>query len=263
MQADFAVQHGTASGRLGDPLGDCGVGATALGPSHKPAGRTRDLFGRYGVIPVDNLGYVGAALPKVRAMLRDLTPNCGAPMLILVVEDDPLVALSLSLCLAGAGHAVLGPADRATTGLDLARQHRPDLALLDIQLRDGHTGGALARELHGLGIPCLFTSADALEARRNQDVALGLVVKPYEPQAVLDAVLLADDLANGRPPRKRPAGLERFEGGASAPALMDGFPVLGAPPPAAGLAIGPVAAAAPPADPDAAARIVLEPGAPD
>ena len=181
-------------------------------------------------------------------------------MLILVVEDDPLVALSLALCLAGAGYEVLGPADRASAALDMAVRHRPDLALLDIQLRDGHTGGALAGDLRRVGIPSLFVSADTLEAHRNRNDALGFVMKPYEPHTILDAVLVAEDLLSGRPPRKAPFGLELFEP-LAAPSLMDGFPILGRAAMNPNIGVGSVAVG--PAAADAGSPQVLELGEPD
>lgn len=181
-------------------------------------------------------------------------------MLILVVEDDPLVALSLALCLAGAGHEVLGPADRASAALDLAQRHRPDLALLDIQLRDGHTGGALAGDLRRLGIRSLFVSADTMEAHRNRNDALGFVVKPYEPHTILDAILVAEDLLAGRSPGKVPIGLELFEP-VAAPMLMDAFPVLG--PAALDPHIGVGQVAVGPSTADAGPPQILELGEPD
>ena len=54
---------------------------------------------------------------------------------ILVVEDSPVnMALTVAI-LESAGHAVL-QADHAVPGMEMAREQRPDLILMDIQLPD-------------------------------------------------------------------------------------------------------------------------------
>ena len=55
-------------------------------------------------------------------------------MILLVAEDEALVALVLELELRGAGHEVLGPAATPEEALALVERTRPELALIDINL---------------------------------------------------------------------------------------------------------------------------------
>jgi len=54
---------------------------------------------------------------------------------ILIVEDEPLVALEIQETLRDAGFEVLDPVDSADLLLSSVRTHRPDLVLMDIRLR--------------------------------------------------------------------------------------------------------------------------------
>ena len=78
---------------------------------------------------------------------------------ILVVEDDYFVADDLRRELEGHGAKVLGPAPSLADALDLlAREDRPDSALLDVKLAD-ELVYPLADVLRGRGIPFVFATA--------------------------------------------------------------------------------------------------------
>ena len=134
-------------------------------------------------------------------------------MNILLAEDEYLQAFLLETELVHAGHTVLGPVANVQDGLDLAEQSPPDLALVDITLKNGGKGTELARELATRWqVPSLFVSAELAEARDNKDVALGCVTKPYQPVMVLRSVEVAKALIDGQAPSpgKIPDGLELF-----------------------------------------------------
>ena len=132
-------------------------------------------------------------------------------MVILVAEDEALVALVLELALAAAGHRVLGPAATAAGALRLAEAGRPDLALLDINLAEGGDGVALARALRDRhGTPSLFLSGQTLQARAARDAAWGLIRKPYDPAVVVRAVAGVGEIMLGRRPGCLPRELELF-----------------------------------------------------
>ena len=134
-------------------------------------------------------------------------------MILLVAEDEALVALVLDLELCGAGHEVLGPAATPEEALALAEGTRPGLALIDIRLKDGGDGVALARTLRERhGVPSLFVSGQAPDALAAKDAALGLVRKPYAPEDVARAVEAVAELLGGRRPERLPPGLELFGG---------------------------------------------------
>ncbi len=60
----------------------------------------------------------------------------GAPLRVLVVEDEFLVASTLQLHLEALGCEVVGIARRADAGVEMAYEMRPDLVLMDIGLPD-------------------------------------------------------------------------------------------------------------------------------
>ncbi len=133
-------------------------------------------------------------------------------MRILVVEDEVLIAWMLADSLEGAGHEVVGPAATMAEALALCEAAPPpELAVLDINLRDGSSGVDLARALmERWGVPSIFASAQAVEARHARDIALGCVRKPYAPETVLRGVEVAREVMGGRQPGPVPAGFELF-----------------------------------------------------
>ena len=112
---------------------------------------------------------------------------------ILVVDDDRLVLATVSHGLAQAGYEVID-ADNGDDAILLAREHRPDLALLDIRM-EGMSGfdvaGYLRDQLH---LPFMFLSAFADDDTVRQVQALGAVaylVKPLDIGQILPAVAAA------------------------------------------------------------------------
>lgn len=132
-------------------------------------------------------------------------------MLILIAEDEPLIALMLTDSLEGGGHEVMGPATTASEALTLCGARLPELALLDVNLGDGSNGVILARALFDRwGLPVIFASGQLIEARQARDIALGYIRKPYEAETVLRSVQLAREVMNGGKPTAVPAGFELF-----------------------------------------------------
>lgn len=81
----------------------------------------------------------------------------NGPLRVLVVEDEYLVALDLQAMLEELGCMVIGPAPTVAKAQRLLDQHRPDLALLDVNL--GHERStALAEELGKRGVPFALTT---------------------------------------------------------------------------------------------------------
>lgn len=80
-------------------------------------------------------------------------------MKILIVEDDPLVAYDLNDKLETLQYRVTGIAESFDAALNLIDQDRPDLALLDIELKGSLTGIDLSEELNKNGIPFIYLSS--------------------------------------------------------------------------------------------------------
>ena len=109
---------------------------------------------------------------------------------ILVVDDDRLVLATLAHGLSQAGYDVID-ADNGDDAILLAREHRPDLALLDIRMQ-GMSGFDVAAYLREYcQIPFMFLSAFADEQTAAQVKALGAVaylVKPLDIGQILPVV---------------------------------------------------------------------------
>lgn len=123
---------------------------------------------------------------------------------ILVVDDDRLVLATLTYGLAQAGFEVID-ADNGDDAILLAREHRPELALLDIRM-EGLSGFDVAAYLREyLHIPFMFLSAFADEdtvAKVKELGAVAYLVKPLDIHQIVPAVEAA--FANRRPTQVTP-----------------------------------------------------------
>ena len=109
---------------------------------------------------------------------------------ILVVDDDRLVLATLTHGLAQAGYEIID-ADNGDDAILLAREHRPDLALLDIRM-EGKSGFDVAAYLRDhCQMPFMFLSALTDDATVRQVKSLGAVaylVKPLDVGQIVPAV---------------------------------------------------------------------------
>ena len=143
-------------------------------------------------------------------------------MLVLVVEDEPVIAASIEWELMAAGHDVLGPANSVEEAEALIHNQRPDLALVDINLAGADEGVALARDLkREHGVHSLFVTGQIAQARQNCDAALGVLAKPFAFESLVACVPAAAELISGRRPARLPRGLEVFPAAPSAPRSGD------------------------------------------
>jgi response regulator NasT len=128
---------------------------------------------------------------------------------ILVVDDDRLVLATVTHGLARAGYEVID-ADNGDDAILLAREHKPDLALLDIRM-EGKSGFDVAAYLRAsLGTPFMFLSAFADDATVAQVKALGAVaylVKPLDIAQIVPTVEAA--LSSVRSRRPQPPAVPR------------------------------------------------------
>jgi DNA-binding response OmpR family regulator len=97
--------------------------------------------------------------------------------LILIVEDDPLIALEIAYILGEAGFDVLGPVARVLTGLELLKRVGCNGAVLDIHL-GGETSEQIALKLAALGVPFVTLSGHSEEQRPPAFSSAPAVAKP-------------------------------------------------------------------------------------
>ena len=109
---------------------------------------------------------------------------------ILVVDDDRLVLATVVHGLAQAGYEVID-ADNGDDAILLAREHRPQLALLDIRM-EGKSGFDVAATLRdAYRIPFMFLSAfsdEATVAEVQRLGALAYLVKPLDVGQIVPGV---------------------------------------------------------------------------
>lgn len=109
---------------------------------------------------------------------------------ILVVDDDRLVLAMVTHGLSQAGYEVID-ADNGDDAILMARQHRPDIALLDIRM-EGKSGFDVAQYLREVGhTPFVFLSAFSDEqtvAKVKELGALAYLVKPLEVGQIVPTI---------------------------------------------------------------------------
>lgn len=119
-------------------------------------------------------------------------------MLILVVEDEGLVAMAIACALQMAGHAVLGPVDNVDEAIALCEQHQPDLALVDLNLRGEGDGIVVARHLkERFDAPVFLQTAQLTQAREQGQDAWGVIRKPYDTESLPRLVEFVSDVQGG------------------------------------------------------------------
>lgn len=116
---------------------------------------------------------------------------------ILIVEDEFLIGMELEHSLQDRGYDVIGVAvdfDSAQTLVPL----NPDVALVDVNLRDGPTGPAIAQQLATqAGTSVVFVTANPRQISIAIPGAIGIVAKPADHQLISAAVDYAVAVRSG------------------------------------------------------------------
>jgi CheY-like chemotaxis protein len=121
---------------------------------------------------------------------------------VLYIEDNLSNLTLVERILERHAHVELMPAMQATIGLELARQHHPDLIVLDLHLPDMPGTEALKRlkaDPSTREIPVIVLTADASKGQQERAMALGAedyLTKPLDVSRFLHAI--ADKLAARR-----------------------------------------------------------------
>lgn len=145
-----------------------------------------------------------------------------AGLRVLIAEDDPLVAVTLSDQLSELGHTVVAVASDGQEAIDMARRERPEIALLDIKMPN--VDGITAAEQIGeqLDIPMLMLTAYSdrpLVLRAAEAGALGYLLKPVSAEELAANIALATARHREKQALKQEAG--RLEETLAERALID------------------------------------------
>jgi CheY-like chemotaxis protein len=106
---------------------------------------------------------------------------------ILVVEDEPTVAMMIEDMLEDLGCRVVGPALRITEALEFARSERIDAAMLDVNMGGG-TSLEVARALAERSIPFLFATGYGASGAPDEWPDVVVVQKPYTEAGLIEAL---------------------------------------------------------------------------
>ena len=110
---------------------------------------------------------------------------------VLVVEDDPILALSIEDILIRAGASSVTVCPGTQEALTALERSRPDVVVLDVHLVDRDDGWTIAELVNELGSerPRIVFSTGNPEAIPAEIARLGTVLtKPYAPDVLLQAV---------------------------------------------------------------------------
>lgn len=127
-------------------------------------------------------------LPGVLQLLDEAGRQIAEQMAtdVLIIEDEPLVAMDLESIVSSLGHRVFATARTHTEAVAAVRKHRPGLVLADIQLADGSSGLQAVNEiLQSDELPVIFVTAfpeRLLTGTRPEPVFL--ITKPFRVDAV-------------------------------------------------------------------------------
>jgi len=127
-------------------------------------------------------------VPTLRHLVEDAGRELAAEIAtdVLIIEDEPFIALDLEGLVESLGHRVTGIARTHSEAVSLAKRKAPGLILADIQLADGSSGLDAVNELiENVEVPVIFITAYPerfLTGVRPEPAFL--IAKPFQPSTV-------------------------------------------------------------------------------
>jgi CheY-like chemotaxis protein len=112
--------------------------------------------------------------------------------LILIVEDEAVIAMDLEMRVQKLGYRVAGVTAHGDRALEIAGRLHPDLVLMDVNILGGRDGVTIATEIRErLDIPSIFLTAysdDETIARATDSNPLGYLIKPIAERELKAAI---------------------------------------------------------------------------
>jgi CheY-like chemotaxis protein len=117
----------------------------------------------------------------------------GITARVLIIEDEPIIALDIQELVERCGHSVVGIAATEAEAVEIARVERPGLVLADINLGAGGDGAsAVARILRDLTAPVIFVTAYPERLLTGEAVEPAFIItKPFDPTTLAVATYQA------------------------------------------------------------------------
>jgi len=123
----------------------------------------------------------------------DTTPNAAASRIrILVAEDEALIRMDLVEMLGEAGYEVVAEASDGEQAIELAKIHKPDLAILDVKMPilDGISAAEKIIAIAPVLMLTAFSQRELVERARDAGV-MAYVVKPFSIGDLVPAIEIA------------------------------------------------------------------------
>ena len=125
---------------------------------------------------------------EVTALLEDANQDIASQIAtdVVIIEDEPLIAMDLEQLVQGLGHRVVRVARTERQAIEAVRQTRPGLVLADIQLADGSSGlDAVNEFLRMFPVPVIFITAfpEKLLTGMKPEPTF-LISKPFQADAL-------------------------------------------------------------------------------
>ena len=158
-----------------------------------------------GFSPAETAQILGVDTSKVDELIATAGREIAAQVAtdVLIIEDEPMIAMDLESIVEGLGHRVMGTARTHAEAVSAANQRKPGLVLADIQLADGSSGLDAVNEMLGsFAVPVIFITAypaRLLTGERPEPAFL--ITKPYQPdtvKAIVSQALFFDRRAQPR-----------------------------------------------------------------
>ena len=135
-----------------------------------------------------------SADPQTTAAGAATASGTPTPTRVVIAEDEAIIRLDLKEILQSAGYLVVGETGRGDEAVALAKQHEPDLVILDIKM-PGLDGLSAAREItagrhSAVLILTAFSQRNLIEEAREAG-ALAYLVKPFQQEELLPALEVA------------------------------------------------------------------------
>jgi DNA-directed RNA polymerase specialized sigma24 family protein len=127
-------------------------------------------------------------VPEVKALIDQAGAEIAEQIAadILIIEDEPLIAMDLESLVTEVGHRVLGVARTHAEAVAAVAAREPSLVLADIQLADGSSGLEAVNEiLTTINVPVIFITAypERLLTGQKPEPTF-LITKPFQPETV-------------------------------------------------------------------------------
>ncbi|HVF84112.1 MAG TPA: response regulator [Sphingomicrobium sp.] len=106
---------------------------------------------------------------------------------ILVVEDEPLIAMMLEDFLETLGHSIAASCDNLTDALAQAEMGSFDVAILDVNLK-GESVWPVAERLRARGLPFVIASGGHVEPPPAEFASAPMLEKPYTIDRITPAL---------------------------------------------------------------------------